>query len=68
MVTNGSEKFGMINGVAILTGRVKFHDLRAVITKYSIHEIRTTFNKQTNVDIAYSNCKNYLKHSFGKLL
>ena len=35
MATDGPDKFGHINGVAILTGRVKFHDLRNGIKNVS---------------------------------
>ena len=37
MVTNRLDKFGRINGVAVLTGGVKFHDLKNDIKMYPNH-------------------------------
>ena len=60
MVSNGSKKFGSINGVAVLSGRLKFHDLRVVMTNTLyiafafLEQLFSLINNQ-NVDIVYSN-------------
>ena len=68
MVTNESKKFGCINGVALLSGRLKFHDLRAVMSntlysKFAFLEQLFSLINNRNVDIAYSNRRKLLKIS-----
>ena len=62
-VTDGSKKFGRINGVAVLSGQ-------SAILIYTTHRIHTSWTtvfsliNNRKVDIAYRNCTNYLKLSF----
>ena len=68
MITNGSKKFSCINGWPYYRGRLKFHDLRAIMinTPYSkfefLEQLFSLINNQ-NVDITYSSRKKLLKIS-----
>ena len=64
-VTNGSNKIGRINGVAVLPGQGQISWRMGRNNKYTIYRIRTSWTtalfltNNRNVDIVYSNCKSY---------
>ena len=65
-VTNKPKNLAVLTGWPYYWGRIKFHDLRAVMTNtlcIAFAELFSLINNQ-NVDMEYSNWKNYLKFSF----
>ena len=65
-VTNGPKRLARLMGWPYYQGRLKFHDLRAVMTNkpYIAFSIVLSLKNNLNVDIVYSNWKNLLNMFF----